>query len=60
MDKIIEVKITYPNDDEKVYMVSEVFEERTVQGHFLVMGRLPDGKLGYIPMEVIENYEILK
>lgn len=57
---IKKVEIIYPNDKVKVYEVMDVFEHTDTSGHYLVMQRLKDGGLGFIPMELISSYKVLE
>lgn len=59
--RIIRVRITFKDGEERVYEVLHVQEiyDEVRETNFLAMARKKDGGIGYVPMDAIENYEIL-
>ena len=62
MDKI-KVEITFKESkDISIYEVRFVYVQKDEINNieYLVMSRLSDGGLGFIPMDIIESYKILE
>lgn len=57
--RIIKVRLSFTDGEERVYEVLHVQEVYDGMTHYLAMARKKDGGIGYIPMDAIENYEIL-
>lgn len=57
---IMKVKLTFPDESEKIYDVGAAFEIRTESETFLAMRRLSDGDFGFIPIETIKSWEIVE